>query len=114
LNAVLWDVWDEEEWNVVFEYIKSNYSEQVNYGIWLNGHSYIDCYNSDETCEKHAQQGRGLAVEWPNSRRLNFSRLADKVQTNECIMFNSKDEDFWKSVDCVNSYYWALCIKRKI
>jgi len=114
LNAVLWDVWDEEEWNIVLEYIKSNYSEQFDYGIWLNGKAVEKCSGSNDECEEIEHQEREVLVEWSNYRRSNFSRLENKNWDHECIMFSSKDEAIWKSVDCVNSYYWALCIKRKI
>lgn len=111
LNADLWVVHDEEEWNTIIEFIKFNHNDKLKYGIWLNCKAVEYCKAPNKECENNALKGQRIMVQWPYYHYSNYSRLAHKIVNNDCIFFSSKDDNLWKSIDCINRYNFALCIK---
>lgn len=113
LGAELWDVREGvAEWEKVINYVKINHTKELMYGIWINGNVTEDCNGPDAECEQKARDGKGVPITWPVNHTTPFSRLDKKVSTNACIMFSNKDDLLWKSVDCANSNFWAICVKR--
>jgi hypothetical protein len=111
LNATLWEVDGEEEWNAIMVALKGMVG---NASVWLNGNVKSEACDAISECLKtEALQGQGVSVRWKSDKRIGkYSRLY-KGETDDlkCIYVEDTEEGLWNVDKCAINQHVLLCVK---
>ena len=112
-NSSIWSIKDGgDEYIKLYTKLNKNTSE-----IWLNGRVFGSCPLGGYVCfEDLADEGHGLAIRWPYSYSITYSRLHMSTSSiKKCIYVEKYDSDslpLWATANCEEDKYYGVCIIR--